>query len=78
VGGGARQKRGGGAREVWRDCARDRGGWGIKNMCGPGSWDEEAIYSRMIDAGEVDIKKEISLTRQIYSVLEKMKYDECE
>lgn len=47
-------------------------------MCGPGSWDEEAIYSRMIDAGEVDIKKEISLTRQIYSVLEKMKYDECE
>jgi hypothetical protein len=40
-----------------------------------GSWDEGDVRRRM-DAGEVDIKKGILLTRQVYSVSkEKIKHE---
>jgi hypothetical protein len=42
-----------------------------------GSWDEGEIY-KMMNAGEVDIKEWISLSRQEYFVLkEEIKDDEC-
>jgi hypothetical protein len=42
-----------------------------------GGWDEGEIWRRM-DAGVVDMKEGISMTRTEYSVLkEVLKYDEC-